>query len=64
MDILDYRIKQAVKSINGMDCEIAAIACGKAFVTTNKGHHLSVYFESPAEDRRRTKVIKVGFGLD
>lgn len=57
-DILERRVKQAIKGLNGHDCSISAIIGDKAMVRLDDGRYMRVTY-LPAADKRRTKVLRI-----
>lgn len=57
-DILERRVKQAIKSLNGHDCSISAIIGDKVMVRLDDGRYMRVTYLS-ADDKRKIRVLRI-----
>lgn len=57
-DILERRVKQAIKGLNGHDCTISAIVGDKVKVRLDDGRYMSVTY-LPTVDKRRIRVLRI-----
>lgn len=59
MDILEFRVKQAVKSLNGNDCWITSIVGNNVYVRMYNNKCLRVVCDINGTDKRKTRVIRI-----